>query len=88
MQGVSPFGARFFQALQKRRKNMKRKLFGILLAALLALSCMSVFAACGDMLTAENGGNGDDTTIVTPGGPDDDPDTPGDPDEEPVTPPK
>ena len=67
---------------------MKRKLFGILLAALLALSCMSVFAACGDMLTADNGGNGDDTTIVTPGGPDDDPDTPGDPDEEPVTPPK
>ena len=51
-----------------------------MLTALLVLSCIVVFAACSDMPTADGGDNGDDTTIVTPGDPDEEPETPGDPD--------
>ena len=67
---------------------MKQKLWTVFLTALLALCISFGLAACdlfgGD--AGESGDNGDDTTIVIPGDPDDDPDTPGDPDEEPETP--
>ena len=53
---------------------MKRKIWTVLLTALLVLSCIVVFAACGP--SADSGDNGDDTPIVTPGDPDDDPDAP------------
>ena len=67
---------------------MKRKIWTVLLTMLLALCVPLGLAACdlfgGD--AGESGDNGDDTTIVTPGDPDDEPGTPGDPDDEPGTP--
>ena len=66
---------------------MKQKLWTVFLTALLALCISFGLAACGSFGgDPDDGDNGDDTTIVTPGDLDDDPDTPGDPDEEPETP--
>ena len=57
---------------------MKRKIWTVLLTALLVLSCIVVFAACGP--STDSGDNGDKPPVVTPGEPDEEPDTPGDPD--------
>ena len=67
---------------------MKQKLVIMLLATCMALSCTLAFTACdlfgGD--PGDSGGNGGDTTIDTPGDPDDEPVTPP-VEDEPVTPP-
>ena len=60
---------------------MKQKLWTVFLTALLALCISFGLAACESF-----GGDNDDTSIVTPGDPDDEPGTPGDSDEEPGTP--
>ena len=67
---------------------MKQKLWTVFLTALLALCVSFGLAACGSFGgdPDDSGDNGDDTTIVTPDDPDDEPGTPGDPDEEPETP--
>lgn len=57
---------------------MKRKIWTVLLTALLVLSCIVVFAACGP--STDSGDNGDNPPVVTPGDPDEEPETPGDPD--------
>ena len=76
---------------------MKRKFVVVFLTALLALCISFGLTACGlfDGIFGDGGGNDDDTTIVTPGDPDEDPVTPpeeDDPwtppyDDDPVTPP-
>ena len=80
MQGVSPIGARFFHALQKRRQGMKRK-HKIVLGVTLLVLCISI--GLGIALwylfggnPNDSGDNGDDTTTVTPGDPDENPETP------------
>ena len=66
---------------------MKRKIWTVLLTMLLALCISFGLAACGSFGgdPDDSGDNGDDTTIVTPGNPDDEPGTGGNPDDEPGT---
>ena len=66
---------------------MKQKLWTVFLTALLALCVSFGLAACGSFGgdPDDSGDNGDDTTIVTPGNPDDEPGTGGNPDDEPGT---
>ena len=68
---------------------MKRKRSVILVIALVVLCVLIGLGIALWYLFGSNpndGGNGDDTTTVTPGDPDDEPGTPGDPDDEPGTP--
>ena len=89
MQGVFPIGARFFYALRKKEIGYETKNLDSIPDSALGAMYRFGLAACGSFGgdPDESGDNGDDTTIVTPGDPDDNPVPPPEEDD-PVAPPE